>query len=467
MAQNKTTLLKRLLKKNKSNIAINDIENNKQYKVYDLLKKIKEIENFFKKKNIKKNDLILVDLPNSLEFISIYFACIFNKISIVPISRILSRDQKSYIKKLTKPNFILKSNFLKSKSNKKYIRRKFKKNYAIFFTSGTTNRPKGVCHTFDNLIDNALVFNSFTQIKKKMNFLHFLPMGYMAGFLNSILCPILAESNLFLIKDFNINTSMKFFEILTSHKINYFWATPSLIDFLNKLNCDKNLINKVKSNLNMIFVGTAPFSKKLNNDFYKKLKIKCLESYGSTEQLLISSNSNNFKIYKSGKILPNVRCKLINQNEMVINSKFTFDGYLKKYDEIEMRKSNIFETGDLAKINKHNYLEIIGRKKNIIIKNGINYSPKYYEEKIESFRSVNKAIVLGISDKTLNQKIYAVIEKKNKIKLEFFKKKIKTLFKEIDEVIFLNKIPLTNIGKPDINHLRKLLKNYEKKNKNY
>ena len=268
-----------------------------------------------------------------------------------------------------------------------------------------------------------------------MNFLHFLPMGYMAGFLNSILCPILAESNLFLIRDFNINNSIKFFEILTNHKINYFWATPSLIDFLNKLNCDKNLINKVKSNLNMIFVGTAPFPKKLNNDFYKKLKIKCLESYGSTEQLLI-------------------------------NSKFTFDGYLKKYDEIEMRKSNIFESGDLAKINKHNYLEIIGRKKNIIIKNGINYSPKYYEEKIESFSSVNRAIVLGISDITLNQKIYAVIEKKNKIKLEFFKKKIKTLFKEIDEVIFLNKIPLTNIGKPDINHLKKLLKNYEKKNKN-
>ena len=37
----------------------------------------------------------------------------------------------------------------------------------------------------------------------------------------------------------------------------------------------------------MIFVGTAPFPKKLNNDFYKKLKVKCLESYGSTEQLLI------------------------------------------------------------------------------------------------------------------------------------------------------------------------------------
>jgi long-subunit acyl-CoA synthetase (AMP-forming) len=251
---------------------------------------------------------------------------------------------------------------------------------------------------------------------------------------------------------------MKFFKILTNHKINYFWATPSLIDFLNKLNCDKNLINKVKSNLNMIFVGTAPFSKKLNNDFYKKLKVKCLESYGSTEQLLISSNSINFKIYKSGKILPNVKCKLNNENEMIINSKFTFDGYLKKYDEIEMRKSKIFETGDLAKINKHNYLEIIGRKKNIIIKNGINYSPKYYEEKIENFRSVNRVIVLGISDKTLNQKIYAVIEKKNKINLKLFTKKIKTLYKEIDEVIFLNKIPLTKIGKPDINHLNKIIK---------
>ena len=47
MAQNKTTLLKDLLKKNKLNIAINDIENNKQYKVYDLLEKIKEIQGFF------------------------------------------------------------------------------------------------------------------------------------------------------------------------------------------------------------------------------------------------------------------------------------------------------------------------------------------------------------------------------------------------------------------------------------
>ena len=119
MAQNKTTLLKNLLKKNKFNIAINDVENDKQYKVYDLLKKIKEIQKFLKKKYIKKNDLILVDLPNSLEFIAIYFACIFNKISIVPLSRALSKDQKNYIKKFCKPNLILKKNFLKSKINKK------------------------------------------------------------------------------------------------------------------------------------------------------------------------------------------------------------------------------------------------------------------------------------------------------------------------------------------------------------
>ena len=385
----------------------------------------------------------------------------------VPLSKALSKDQKNYIKKFCKPNLILKKNFLESKTVKKNIKRKFKKNYAIFFTSGTTSKPKGVCHTFDNLIDNAMIFNNFTKIKKKLNFLHFLPMGYMAGFLNSILCPLLAKSNLFLIKNFNINTSMSFFEILENYKINYFWSTPSLIDFLNKLNCDKDLLKKIESNLKMIFVGTAPFSKKLKKDFYKKLKVRCLESYGSTEQLLISSNSTNFKAHRSGKILPFIKCRLKNQNEMIINSKFTFDGYLKSYDEIELRKSKIFETGDLAKINKKNYLEIIGRKKNIIIKNGINYSPKYYEEKIENFKSVNKVIVIGVSDKSLNQKIYAIINPKNKIKLQLLKSKIKKLFKEIDEVMFFDKIPQTNIGKPDINHLNKIIKKYEKKNKHY
>jgi len=467
MAQNKTTLLKNLLKKNKLNIAINDVENERQYKVNDLLEKIKEIQEFFKKKNLKKNDLILVDLPNSLEFIAIYFACIFSKISIVPLSRTLSKNQKNYIKNFCKPNLILKTNFLKSKNTKINIKRKFKKNYAIFFTSGTTNKPKGVCHTFDNLIDNAIVFNNFTKIKKKYNFLHFLPMGYMAGFLNSILCPFLAESNLFLIKNYNINTSIKFFELLKNNKINYFWATPSLIDFLNKLNCNKNLLRKIKSNLKMIFVGTAPFPTKLNNAFYKKLKVKCLESYGSTEQLLISTNSTNFKIYKSGKLLPSIKYELTDQNEIIIKSRFTFDGYLKKYNEVEIRNSKIFETGDLAKINQKNYLEITGRKKNIIIKNGINYSPKYYEEKIENFKSVNRAIVLGVSDKSLNQKIYVIIVPENNINVQFLKNKIKKSFKEVDDVMFLKKIPLTNIGKPDINHLNKIIKKYEKKIKNY
>ena len=51
---------------------------------------------------------------------------------------------------------------------------------------------------------------------------------------------------------------MKFFEILTNHKINYFWATPSLIDFLNKLNCDKNLINKVLPGEPMSKIQTPP-----------------------------------------------------------------------------------------------------------------------------------------------------------------------------------------------------------------
>ena len=66
------------------------------------------------------------------------------------------------------------------------------------------------------------------------------------------------------------------------------------------------------------------------------------------------------------------------------------------------------------------------------------------------------------------QKIYVIIElKKEKLKLQLLEKKIKTSYKEIDDVIFLNKIPLTNIGKPDINHLNKIIKKPEKKNKNY
>ena len=88
-------------------------------------------------------------------------------------------------------------------------------------------------------------------------------------------------------------------------------------------------------------------------------------------------------------------------------------------------------------------------------------------KKIENFRSVNRVIVLGVSDKSLNQKIYVIIVPENNINVQFLKNKIKEKFKEIDDVMFLKKIPLTNIGKPDINHLNKIIKKYEKKIKNY
>src|SRR5205814_472885 len=74
---------------------------------------------------------------------------------------------------------------------------------SIFFTSGTTSRPKGVCHTTHNMLANAIAFNKLVGLTDTVSMLHVMPMGYMAGFLNTILCPILAGGSVFLAPQFN------------------------------------------------------------------------------------------------------------------------------------------------------------------------------------------------------------------------------------------------------------------------
>ena len=89
---------------------------------------------------------------------------------------------------------------------------------------------------------------------------------------------------------------------MVRNKINYFWASPSILNIIYDQKLDNNLINQIKKELKFIMVGTAPFHSELKNKFKKKFNIKCLESYGSSEMLLVSTNLIN-KTFGSGKIL--------------------------------------------------------------------------------------------------------------------------------------------------------------------
>ena len=474
MAKNNKLLVKCFLN-NKSKIAIET--DRKKISYNDLKNKSFELIEYFKQKGIKKGDVISVKLPNSLNLIYCYFACIFGGFVICPINNDLKKTETKKIVKSVKSklliNKISKIKFIQTKND--YFKDYNPKNImGIFLTSGTTSGPKGVCHSSNSLIKNAMVFNNQNKISNA-RFYHLFPMSYMAGFLNSIISPIVCGGTIIFEDKFSIFFALNFSKIIKKKNIDYLWLNPTMINLINNFQKKRTKLNaKLK-----IFVGTAPLSLKDKNDFFIKFNIIPLESYGMTEILIFSSQIKNKSEQHSnvGKLLKG--CKIFNNKEKRLA---VYSEYINKYFYNFKRKKYIlnnnckkFNTGDLGFKDEKNDLIIEGREKNIIIKGGNNINPGELEKKLFNFADISECCVLPIKDRNYGENICLLIKTKKNKKLNFLKleKFIQLNFERIEfpkKILHVKSIQKNKNNKIDINYLVKNLKKNSKKKiyeKNY
>lgn len=415
-------------------------------KVFSLCEKINKLGSTNKK-------VFALDLDDNLEFIVCYLACLELGLNFFSLGRYYNNQEKKDLINFVKPNFVIKKNSILRIRKKESSLNKF----GIFFTSGTTSQPKGIIHCHKNFIDNAIAFNRLNKLYRG-NFLQIFPMSYMAGFLNSTLCPLLAGSRIVISQKIPKYNLINFWNYINKYKITYTWVSPSVIKFLNET---KSLNYKKNKFLKRVFVGTAPFHSHEKKNFNSNFNIYPLESYGSTEMLLVSCNINKNK--GAGKILDRIKIRLKKKNEILINSPFRFNGTLKKNGEIEKNMKQYFLSGDIGYLNK-DYLILTDRKKDIIIKDGINISPKYVENKIISINGIDEVAIVGKKDqKTLNERIICFIKKNKKASEKIIEKKIYKILSKIhtpDKILFLEKILKNKVGKIDKKELIKIYDNW-------
>ena len=248
-------------------------------------------------------------------------------------------------------------------------------------------------------------------------------MGYMAGFLNSVLSPLLTGGTIVILRKFGAWEMFNLLNLIIEKKINTIWLVPSIINYLNNLKLSLKIKKQIKDTLKNIFVGTAPYHDSLKKTFQKKFRIASLESYGMTEILLISSNQKGKKNYGSGKLLPNVNYKILN-GEICFKTNTSFKGYYEKNSIIKNGNKRWFSTGDIATV-KNRYLTIKGRKKNLIIKDGVNISPIEIENLILKITKTKKCLVISKETKFAETQIIAYIENKDLSKREILYSKLK------------------------------------------
>lgn len=374
----------------------------------------------WKSQGLSKGDAVALLLPNGPTFVCCYIACLVGGYVAAPINRDLSEEDIDYILSITQPTLVLREEPEIPDALDSPVQERVDVDSdsvcAIFFTSGTTGRPKGVRHSLKALAGNVSAFNRMMGMGPHTRMYHVLPMGYMAGFLNTLLSPLMAGGSVVLGPRFSPRSALDFWTAAYEQEAQTLWVTPSIAVALQRMARDPERARRNAAGFSRIFCGTAPLADAVRTSFLETFGVPLQESYGTSELLLISGQAREEAAERSdvGTVLPELDVELRSDAEgnpeLMVKSPFAYLGYLTDRGVIDVETSSGFiPTGDAGEL-RDGRLVITGRLKDLIIRGGVNIAPIVLENEIRNVPGVSDVAIVGLPHRFWGESIAACIE---------------------------------------------------------
>lgn len=274
---------------------------------------------------------------------------------------------------------------------------------AIYFSSGSTGTPKGIPLSHINIIEQVNAINNRFNISENDRILNWLPLTHIFGFTYLHLSPLfLGAEQLQWSTELFVNNIENYLEEISKGEITIVggmnFSIKLLSDYLDK----DNSYNF--SSLQHFYVCGEMANPQIIRTFKNKACSRGLKNavinpaYGMTESGCIISvddegyfeenSENNSCVVSQGRVYNEIDLMIIDEKgervnseevgEICIKGKAVFSGYCFNSNKKEDFLEGYFKTGDIGFI-KNEKLYVTGRKKDIIIVNGINYYPSDFE----------------------------------------------------------------------------------------
>ena len=360
---------------------------------------------------IKKDhsDGFVVMLENGIDLFVLYFAAMLSNKIIIPIDPHKAESEKQLIisenvgRKIIEDARDLRDSsiYLAEISDDTLINAiktiDTKKDYMITYTSGSTGFPKGVRHNLENLFMAANSFGEAVGLDDRNTMCHVMPMSYMAGILNTILMPFLCGSKVILMPRFDVMSAVTFWRDVEKYDVNAFWLSPTMLNIIMTVDrkaVGKTYLSKIQP---LFFIGTAPLYESIREKFERIYDVNLLQSYGLSETLFLSTEIPSKKSDTSavGYVLPEVDISFDVDGQIKVRVPWMFLGYTNDTTD-DYFTENAYKTGDLG-IYEDGLLFIIGRLKDLIIKGGMNISPKQIEDCILRKCNIKECAIAGVT----------------------------------------------------------------------
>lgn len=275
----------------------------------------------------------------------------------------------------------------------------------IIYTSGTTGLPKGVMLTHRNLqaSSNDWISLNGPHIPAQAVDLHWLPLAHAFGIGAIMLGNRLGWQSYFAHPK-NVLDKMDAVKPHTFLSVPAYWEKLYLK--IQAAGGDKAAFEKVTGG-RLVFglSGGAGLKKEIKEGFHS-LGLLIIEGYGLTEcsPTLTMNRRDKFNFDTVGVAYPSVDLKLAADGEILAKGPNVFAGYYK--NEAATREAfdedGWFRTGDVGRWTDDGFLQIVDRKKEILVTSGgKNVPPQNIERRFQDNPYIQHLIVYGDGKKYL------------------------------------------------------------------
>jgi acyl-CoA synthetase (AMP-forming)/AMP-acid ligase II len=279
----------------------------------------------------------------------------------------------------------------------------------LLYTSGTTDRPKGVLHSHKNWVLIGEAYAYMVGLNPEDRLMTSNPLFHANAQVYATMGTLAAGASLILLGRF---TASKIWELARHYGATRLALIQAVIPWIwNQPPREDDEQNPVKS-----VIGTAP--KELYSDFERRFQVKIQSLYSLTEAPLgIMGPREGTKPRKHGGIGvpmehpdPSVKNEVMlvddqgrkvnpgQKGEILIRNPATMIGYWKDPEKtISTKRNGWVYTGDLGYQDEDGYYFFAGRKKEVIRRRGELISPQEIESVLNAHPKIIESAVLGIS----------------------------------------------------------------------
>jgi acyl-CoA synthetase (AMP-forming)/AMP-acid ligase II len=283
----------------------------------------------------------------------------------------------------------------------------------VIFTSGTESTPKAVMHTEETT--NFAVRTAFADLGLAADAVVWMPspVGHSTGLNYGVRAALYHGRTLVLQDRWDPSYAV---ESIQREKCSYTLAATTFLDDLVG-ECERT--GTRLPTMTHFGCGGAPVPAPLV-ERAAECGVQVLRLYGSTEVLCATWNRPNSpfekKAHTDGRALSHSEIQIRDdtgrvlpapgEGELHVRGPNTSVGFFEDPERTAATylAGGWVRSGDLVNVDADGYLTVVGRKKEILIRGGINVAPREIEDLIVAFPEVRQVAVVGVPDARLGER---------------------------------------------------------------